>query len=130
MVSLLLISMVFVLCTVLRTSSYDVKIFFFFPPGMSAEARLQSTCVGLQEIRRTDMDTHANSSMSGYVPAVQSGFSAGPAFQSPPQFLPSEQNLHQGVDPNSPAAFQQTLQIIQERVARLHDLARNTLAGM
>ncbi|KAG6865064.1 hypothetical protein C0993_008325 [Termitomyces sp. T159_Od127] len=71
----------------------------------------------------------ATSNISGYTPAVQSGFSAGPAFTNQAGFL-SEQNLHQGADPNSPAAFQKNLQIVQERVARLQNLARNTLAGI
>ncbi|KAG6890523.1 hypothetical protein C0995_007723 [Termitomyces sp. Mi166 len=68
--------------------------------------------------------------MSGYTPGVQTGFSAGPTFSNQPEFLSSEQNLHQGTDPSSPAAFHQNLQIVQERVARLQNLARNTLAGI
>ncbi|KAG6864910.1 hypothetical protein C0991_006439 [Blastosporella zonata] len=65
--------------------------------------------------------------MSGFAPSLQSGFSSGPAF-SQQGFLPSEHTLHQGSDPNSPAAFQQNLQIVQERVARLQNITRNTLA--
>ncbi|KAG6856807.1 hypothetical protein H0H87_000504 [Tephrocybe sp. NHM501043] len=67
--------------------------------------------------------------MSGpYAPPLQTGFSTGPAFPNQQVFLPSEQTLHQAPDPNSPAAFQQSLQNIQERVVRLQNLARSTLA--
>ncbi|KAG5719293.1 hypothetical protein E4T56_gene13320 [Termitomyces sp. T112] len=75
-------------------------------------------------------NTQASSSLSGYAPAVQSGFPAGPAFPNQPGFISSEQNLHQGTDPNSPASFHQNLQIVQEHVARLQNLARNTLSGI
>ncbi|KAG6888785.1 hypothetical protein C0992_007515 [Termitomyces sp. T32_za158] len=72
----------------------------------------------------------ATTNISGYTPAVQAGFSAGPAFTNQPGFLSSEQNIHQGGDPNSPAAFHKNLQIVQERVLHLQNLARNTLAAM
>ncbi|KAG6906509.1 hypothetical protein DXG01_013563 [Tephrocybe rancida] len=68
--------------------------------------------------------------MSGFAPALPSGFSAESSFPNQQGFLPPEHTLHQGSDPNSPAAFQQNLQIVQERVARLQNLARNTLAGI
>jgi hypothetical protein len=38
--------------------------------------------------------------------------------------------LYQGTDPTSPELFKQNLQLAQEHVARLQDLAVNTLAGM
>ncbi|KAG6846985.1 hypothetical protein H0H93_010743 [Arthromyces matolae] len=73
-----------------------------------------------------------NSNIGGYAPPLQSGFSGGSSFSSQQGFLPSEHiNLHSsGADPNSPAAFQQSLQLVQERVARLQNLARTILAGI
>ncbi|KAG6830275.1 hypothetical protein H0H92_001541 [Tricholoma furcatifolium] len=75
------------------------------------------------------LQSSSSMSSNGYGTSVQAAFSTG-AFQNQPGFLTSEHNLHQGPDPNSPVVFQQNLQIIQERVAHLQNLARNTLAGI
>jgi hypothetical protein len=45
-------------------------------------------------------------------------------------FLPVQDTLYQGTDPTSPELFKQNLQLAQEHVARLQDLARNALVGM
>ncbi|KAF5376996.1 hypothetical protein D9615_007303 [Tricholomella constricta] len=68
--------------------------------------------------------------MSGYTSTMQPGYSSAQSFPNQQAFTMSDHSLHQGPDPNSPAAFQQNIQIAQEGVARLQNLARSALAGI
>ncbi|KAJ7037147.1 hypothetical protein C8F04DRAFT_428230 [Mycena alexandri] len=72
------------------------------------------------------------SPMAAY-PSLQQSFNAVQGF--PPQgFLPQttsqEQSLHQGTDPNSPELFKQNLQLVQQNVHRLQDVAKRALDGI
>lgn len=68
------------------------------------------------------------SSMSGF----QQTFNSVPVQSFPTQqaFLPPDHSLHQGTDPNSPELFKQNIQLVQENVVRLQELARRVSAGM
>ncbi|RDB27287.1 hypothetical protein Hypma_004370 [Hypsizygus marmoreus] len=67
--------------------------------------------------------------ISGY-PSMQPSFGAVQSFPSNSgAFLP-DHSLHQGTDPNSPEIFKQNIQVAQEHVARLQNLARRALAGI
>jgi len=74
----------------------------------------------------------SSTSLSGF-PSVQPNFTSVQAYPNQQNFLPQtlqDHSLHQGTDPNSPEVFKQNLQIVQENVARLQNLARSALAGM
>jgi hypothetical protein len=66
--------------------------------------------------------------MSGFQPA----FNSVPVQSFPNQqtFLPPDHSLHQGADPNSPELFKQNIQLVQENVVRLKELAQRASAGM
>ncbi|GLB36855.1 hypothetical protein LshimejAT787_0311420 [Lyophyllum shimeji] len=71
----------------------------------------------------------SRTSTSGYGSTMQPGYSAVQPFPNQQAFLP-DHSLHQGTDPNSPATFQQNIQLVQQHVAELQNLARSTLAGI
>ncbi|KAJ7720372.1 hypothetical protein DFH07DRAFT_307465 [Mycena maculata] len=69
-------------------------------------------------------------SMAGY-PSLQSNFNTG--FNSSQNFLPqtaSQDSLHQGADPNSPELLKQNMQLLQQNVLRLQDVAKRALDGI
>ncbi|KAF7973552.1 hypothetical protein HWV62_13293 [Athelia sp. TMB] len=62
-------------------------------------------------------------------PSLQSNYTS--AFPHPNQatFLP-QSLADQSLDPNSPEAFKQNIQLAQQHVARVNGLARSALNGM
>ncbi|KAF8878447.1 hypothetical protein BD779DRAFT_1676867 [Infundibulicybe gibba] len=73
---------------------------------------------------------HQPRGVPGY-PGIQAGFDAlQQPFSSQPNFLPQDQSLHPGADPNSPEIFKQNIQMVQNNVARVQDLARRALNGI
>jgi len=60
---------------------------------------------------------------------MQPGYTAVQPFPNQQAFLPNH-SLHQGVDPNSPTTFQQNIQLAQQNVANLQNLARSALSGI
>lgn len=69
-----------------------------------------------------------SSSMSGFQPA----FNSVPvqSFSNQQPFLPPDHSLHQGADPNSPELFKQNIQLVQENVVRLQELAQRASVGI
>lgn len=72
-------------------------------------------------------------SMTGY-PSLQQNFNPVQAFSNSQNFLQSgtsqEHSLHQGTDPNSPELFKQNLQLVQQNVLQLQEVAKRALDGM
>ncbi|KAF8218982.1 hypothetical protein L208DRAFT_1377811 [Tricholoma matsutake] len=66
--------------------------------------------------------------MSGFQPA----FNSVPvqSFSNQQPFLPPDHSLHQGADPNSPELFKQNIQLVQENVVRLQELAQRASVGI
>ncbi|KAJ7189110.1 hypothetical protein C8R46DRAFT_878034 [Mycena filopes] len=67
-------------------------------------------------------------------PSLQQSFNTSQPF-IPQNFLPQTANqeqssLHQGTDPNSPELFKQNLQLVQQNVHRLQDVAKRALEGI
>jgi len=60
---------------------------------------------------------------------MQSNYPSVASYQNQQNFLP-EQSLHQGSDPNSPEIFKQSLQIVQDHITRVQDLAGRALSGI
>jgi hypothetical protein len=60
---------------------------------------------------------------------MQSNYPSAAPYHNPQNFIP-EHSLHQGSDPNSPEVFKQSLQIVQEHVTRVQDLAGRALSGI
>ncbi|KAJ7450949.1 hypothetical protein B0H11DRAFT_2076532 [Mycena galericulata] len=71
--------------------------------------------------------------MAGY-PNLQSDFHPAQGYPGSQNFLPQmssqEHSLHQGADPNSPEIFKQNLQLIQQNVLRLQEVAKRALDGI
>ncbi|KAJ7264482.1 hypothetical protein B0H12DRAFT_1011827 [Mycena haematopus] len=71
--------------------------------------------------------------MTGY-PNLQQNFNPVQGFTSNPSFLPQsssqEHSLHQGADPNSPELFKQNLQLMQQSVLQLQEVAKRALDGI
>ncbi|KAJ7189116.1 hypothetical protein C8R46DRAFT_876882 [Mycena filopes] len=75
----------------------------------------------------------AGPSVPGY-PSLQQHFNPSQPFPTQ-NFLPQpasqeQSSLHQGTDPNSPELFKQNLQLVQQNVHRLQDMAKRALEGM
>ncbi|KAJ7314751.1 hypothetical protein DFH08DRAFT_894720 [Mycena albidolilacea] len=72
-------------------------------------------------------------SMTGY-PSLQQNFNPVQGFPSNPPFLSQstsqEHSLHQGTDPNSPELFRQNLQLVQQNVLQLQEIAKRALDGI
>ncbi|KAJ7479659.1 hypothetical protein FB451DRAFT_1239513, partial [Mycena latifolia] len=61
-------------------------------------------------------------------------FSSAQGFPNSQTFLPQttsqEHSLHQGADPNSPELFKQNLQLVQQHVLSLQEVAKRVLDGI
>ncbi|KAF7358704.1 hypothetical protein MSAN_01209400 [Mycena sanguinolenta] len=72
-------------------------------------------------------------SITGY-PNIQQNFSPVQGFNNNPSFLPQssgqEHSLHQGADPTSPELFKQNLQLAQQSVLQLQEVAKRALDGI
>ncbi|KAJ6492243.1 hypothetical protein C8R45DRAFT_192980 [Mycena sanguinolenta] len=70
---------------------------------------------------------------TGY-PNLQQNFNPVSGFPNNPSFLPQstsqEHSLHQGTDPNSPELFKQNLQLMQQSVLQLQEVAKRALDGI
>ncbi|KAJ7864938.1 hypothetical protein B0H13DRAFT_1637398 [Mycena leptocephala] len=71
--------------------------------------------------------------MTGYT-SLQQNFNPVHAFANSQNFLQpatsQEHSLHQGTDPNSPELFKQNLQLVQQNVLQLQEVAKRTLDGI
>ncbi|KAF8202758.1 hypothetical protein K438DRAFT_1580962 [Mycena galopus ATCC 62051] len=71
--------------------------------------------------------------MTGY-PNIQQNFNSVQGFPNNPGFLPQstsqEHSLHQGADPNSPELFKQNLQLVQQSIIQLQQVAKRALDGI
>ncbi|KAJ7108995.1 hypothetical protein C8R43DRAFT_905096 [Mycena crocata] len=65
---------------------------------------------------------------------MQQNFSASQGFVDSHNFLSQstsqEHSLHQGADPNSPELFKRNLQLVQQNVIRLQEVAKRALDGI